>query len=104
MVDADIPGALTDPDLAVGQEARIALYAGRAIHAADLGSAALVARNQTVSLIYQTGGVSILTEGRALARGGAGDVIKVMNTASRTTVSGVIGQDGTVSVSSNSKG
>ena len=104
MVDAEIPGALTDPAAAVGQEARVTLYAGHPIHATDLGAAALIERNQVVSLIYQMGGVWILTEGRALSRGRAGDEIKVMNTASRATVSGVIGPDGAVSVSPNSKG
>ena len=104
MVAAEIPGALTDPAAAVGQEARVTLYAGRPIRAADLGSAALVERNQVVALVYQMGGVSILTEGRALARGGAGDVIKVMNLTSRATVSGVIGPDGAVSVGPNPKG
>ncbi len=104
MVDADIPGALTDPSAAVGQEARVTLYAGRPIHAGDLGAAALVERNQVVSLAYQMGGVSILTEGRALSRGGAGDVIKVMNLTSKATVSGMIGPDGSVSVAGNTKG
>ena len=35
---------------------------------------------------------------RALARGGGGDRIRVMNIASRSTVSGVIAPDGTVTV------
>ena len=56
MVAADIPGALTDPDAALGQEARVTLYAGRPIHAADLGTATLVERNQAVTLIFRTGG------------------------------------------------
>lgn len=104
MVDADIPGALTDPNAAIGQEARVTLYAGRPIRAEDLGSAALVERNQVVSLAYQVDGLSILTEGRALARGSAGDQIKVMNLASHTTVSGTIGADGVVLVGPDPKG
>ena len=104
MVDASIPDALTDPAAAVGQEARVTLYAGRPIHAADLGAAALVERNQVVSLAYQMGGVSILTAGRALSRGGVGDVIKVMNLTSKATVSGTVGTDGSVSVGPGSKG
>jgi flagellar basal body P-ring formation protein FlgA len=104
LVDADIPGALTDADAAIGLEARVTLYAGRPITADDLGAAALVERNQTVSLVYRSGGLSILTEGRALTRGGAGDVIKVMNLASHTTVTGTIDIDGSVSVNSTDKG
>lgn len=104
MVDADIPGAVTDPDTAIGQEARVTLYAGRPVMAKDLASAALVERNQTVSLIFKASGLSILTEGRALNRGGVGDVIKVMNLSSRATVTGTIGVDGSVSVNPTDKG
>ncbi|WP_028031344.1 flagellar basal body P-ring formation chaperone FlgA [Gemmobacter nectariphilus] len=93
-----VPGMLSDPALAIGQEARITLYAGRPIRPGDLGPPAIVERNQIVPLAYQAGPLSILTEGRALMRGGAGDVIRVMNLASRSTVSGRIGADGTVSV------
>lgn len=98
LVAAEIPGALAAADLAVGQEARVAIYAGRAIRAADIGPSAIVDRNQIVPLAYQSGGLVIMTEGRALGRGGAGDVISVMNLASRTKVFGQIGADGVVRV------
>lgn len=98
LVAAEIPGAVTDPALAIGLEARITLYAGRPIAASDIGPPALVDRNQTVSLIFRSGGLSILTEGRALERGAAGEVIRVMNLTSRATVSGTITPDGSVIV------
>ena len=98
LVAADLPGALTSSDLAVGQETRVAIYAGRPILAAALGPAALVLRNQTVWLIYQSSGLTISTEGRALDRGAEGDRIKVMNLTSRATVTGVIGPGGAVHV------
>jgi len=103
-VDADIPGALSDPMAAIGFEAKVTIYAGRPLTAKSVGAAALVERNQTVSLVYNSGGLSILTEGRALSRGGAGDVIKVMNMSSRTTVNGTVRTDGTVSVTSTEEG
>lgn len=93
-----VPGMLADPAEAIGQEARVTLYAGRPIRPADLGPPAIVERNQIVPLAYRAGPLSILTEGRALARGGAGDTIRVMNLASRSTVSGRIRADGTVAV------
>ncbi len=98
LVEAAIPGALDDPLTAIGMEARIAIYPGRASRAQDIGPPALIDRNQIVPLIYRAGALSILTEGRALARGGTGDVIRVMNLASRTTVTGQIGPDGVVRV------
>lgn len=93
-----VPGALTDPTEAIGREARVALYAGHPIQPGDIGPPALVDRNQLVSLAFHSGGLNILAEGRALARGGVGDAIRVMNTASHSTVTGIIAPDGTVVV------
>lgn len=98
IVEAALPGALSDPALAVGQEARVAIYAGRPVRAQYLGAPALVDRNQLVSLIFLSGGLAISTEGRALARGAEGEVIRVMNLGSRTTVSGRVGADGAIYV------
>lgn len=101
LVGADIPGALTDPSEALGQETRIAIYAGRAVRPMDLGTPALVERNQVVTLVYLSGGLAISTEGRAMGRGAQGAVIRVINLASRSTVSGKVGPDGAVYVGSD---
>ncbi len=98
IVDAALPGALTDPALALGLETRVAIYAGRPVLQADLGTPTLVQRNQVVSLVYIAGGLAISTEGRALARGSEGETVRVINLASRTTVRGRIGPDGAVYV------
>lgn len=102
LVAAEIPGGISNLTEAVGFEARVTLYAGRPIHPGDLGAPAIIERNQIVPLAYNAGPLAILTEGRALARGGVGDVIRVMNLGSRTTVSGRIGADGMVQVGPNS--
>lgn len=98
LVDAEVPGALSDPAEALGLEARVAIYAGKPLRLSDLGSPALVDRNQVVTLIYLAGGLAISTEGRAMGRGAEGEMIRVINLASRTTVSGRIGPDGAVYV------
>lgn len=98
VVDAALPGALTDTAAALGLEARVAIYAGRPVRLADLGSPTLVQRNQVVPLVYLAGSLAISTEGRALARGGEGEVIRVINLGSRTTVTGRVGPDGAVYV------
>jgi flagella basal body P-ring formation protein FlgA len=89
-----IPGGITDPTEIIGMEARVALYAGRPIRPGDLGFPAVVERNQIIPLLYQQNGVVITTEGRALDRAGPGDVIRVMNVSSRSTVTARIGVDG----------
>jgi flagella basal body P-ring formation protein FlgA len=98
MVAAHIPGALARAEEAVGLEARVTLYAGRAIRHGDLGPPALVQRNQIVTLVYRMGALGITAEGRALERGGLGDGIRVMNLASRSTITGRVAADGSVDV------
>ena len=98
LVAMEIPEALTDPATAIGLETRVAIYAGKPIHARDLGPRTVIERNQIIALAYRAGGLSILTEGRALGRGGVGEMIDVMNLTSRSKVSGQIGPDGVVHV------
>lgn len=81
-----------------GQEARIALYAGRPIPFEAIGPPAIVNRNQIVSLSFRTAGISITTEGRAMERGGVGDRIRIMNLQSRATLFGLVQADGTIKV------
>lgn len=95
---AKIPGALIDPDQAIGMEARVVLYAGRPIRAGDLVPPALIDRNEIVILVFRRGTITIAAEGRSLDRGAAGDRVRVMNLASRTTVSGTVRPDGVVMV------
>ncbi len=101
VVDADIAGAATDPMMVAGQEARVTVFAGQPILAVNFTAPALVDRNQIVALIYSRGTLQIVTEGRALGRAGAGELVRVMNLASRSTVSGVVTDTGAVHVGPN---
>jgi flagella basal body P-ring formation protein FlgA len=94
-----VPGAITDPAAVIGMEARVALYPGRPILPGDLALPATIARNAILPLVYAAGNLLITTEGRALDRAGPGDVIRVMNLDSRTTVTARIGADGAAYVS-----
>lgn len=92
------PGGLADPALAIGREARVLLQAGRPILADQLAAPALVQRNGTVTLRFRTAGLEILAEGRALARAGTGETVRVMNLASRLVVTGRVAGPGLVEV------
>lgn len=92
--DDDSPGGVADPFRLVGKESRVALYSGRPIRESDVISPAIVERNQRINLVYTGNGLSIQTDGRALDRAAAGDLISVMNLSSRTTVIAEIGRDG----------
>ena len=94
----DIDGAFTDPQELIGQEARVSLYAGRPVRYGDVGPPAIVDRNDLVTLRFNRGVLNIATEGRSLGRGSEGEIIRVMNLSSRTTVSGRINRDGSIEV------
>lgn len=96
---ANISGAHMLATEVLGLEARVALYPGRPIMRGQLGLPALIDRNQIIELVFQKGGLRIVAEGRALGRGGAGERIRVMNIASRTTLFGTISDEGYVYVS-----
>lgn len=98
LVDGKLPGSLSDPAAAVGLEAQVTLYQGRPVRAGDIGPPALVDRNDIVALSYDRAGLRILTDGRALDRAGLGERVRVMNLASRITVTGTVTGPGEISV------
>lgn len=98
MKSGQIPGVISDPNLLIGQETRVAVYAGRPLRPGDVGPPAVIDRNQIVSILFIRGGLSIQAEGRALARAGTGDRIRIMNLESRSTVWGQAQSDGSVIV------
>lgn len=93
-----IQGTFGSVDDVIGQEAKVSLYAGRPVRHGEIGPPALVERNQVVPVVFERFGLRISTEGRALARGGVGDIVRVMNLSSKATLFGEIQQDGTIKV------
>jgi flagellar basal body P-ring formation protein FlgA len=83
----------------IGQEARQTLYKDKPILLRDIGAMTIVRRNDTVTMLFQQGAMTLQTVGRAMADGGAGDTIKVMNEQSKKIVTGRITKNGEVDVS-----
>ena len=98
VMERSIPGTYGIVDDIIGMEARVTLYAGRPIRIDQIGPPAVIERNQIVTLLYRRGGLSIAAEARALGRAGAGDRLRVMNLASKSTVVGIVQSNGTVTV------
>ncbi|SFB05405.1 flagella basal body P-ring formation protein FlgA [Poseidonocella pacifica] len=96
--DVAIPGMVSDARDIVGLETRVAIYAGRPVRPGDFGPPTIIERNDVLTLNYRGGGLRISTEGRALSQGGVGDVVRVMNLSSRSTVTGIVQPDGTVEI------
>jgi flagella basal body P-ring formation protein FlgA len=89
---------ISNVDDVIGKEARVALFAGRPIQPMDLNAPAVVERNQIVQLIFSRNGLVIKTDGRAMGRASPGEVIRVMNLASRSMVSAEIDASGSAHV------
>jgi len=100
VLDKYTVGGIADLADIVGQEARVNLYTGRVIRASEIGSPAILERNQIVIMVYNMGLLSISAEGRVLDRAGVGDLVRVINLDSRLTVTGRVLFDGTIEVSS----
>jgi flagella basal body P-ring formation protein FlgA len=93
-----ISGTASQISQVVGLETRVAIYAGRPIRRGDLSAPAVVERNQIVLMTFSKNGLIIQSEGRALARAGPGERIRVMNLSSRSTLSGTVQPDGSIVV------
>jgi flagella basal body P-ring formation protein FlgA len=96
--DATVPGGVAALAAVVGREARVTLYPGRPILSGQIGAPALVERNQIVRMHFAQGALSIVTDGRALDRAGVGEIVRVMNLASRQIVTGSVAADGSIEV------
>ena len=93
--DSDKPG-ISDPSQAIGMQTRITIYEGRPLQSTLLQAPKLVSRNQIVQMNFIRGSLRIVTEARCMTEGAAGDIIRVMNVESRTTVSAQVQPDGTL--------
>jgi flagellar basal body P-ring formation protein FlgA len=102
----DLPnndGTILDSRAALlGKIAKRTLLPGRGIVALAVANPRAVKDGAQVKLVYNDGGLSIMTTALALEGGSVGDQIKVRNSDSGITLSGVIQPDGSVSVSDGS--
>lgn len=83
---------------AAGKEAKRALRAGEVLRISDLKRPALVAKGATVTMVFEAPGMMLTAVGRALAEGGEGDSITVINPTSYRQVLAVVTAPGTVRV------
>lgn len=91
--------AVEDIDAVVGMAARRHLIMGRPIRMTDLEYPKLVKRNDTVTIIYNSPGLTLKSTGRALADGIRGKTVSILNVQSKRTIEAVVTGIGIVSVS-----
>ncbi|MDG0992654.1 MAG: flagellar basal body P-ring formation chaperone FlgA [Luminiphilus sp.] len=89
-------GIVTEIEDLLGMEARRNLDPGSPLRFNDLVAPILVERGQTVNIISGSGGLRVSMQGKALAKGSAGDRVLVSNLTSGARVEGVVTPDGSV--------
>jgi flagellar basal body P-ring formation protein FlgA len=89
---------LLDMNGAVGLSARHPLRPGQPLTTADVMKPVVVARNDTVTLIYEVPGLTLTLRGQAQDPGAVGDTIGVLNTQTKRVVQGVVTGPGRVTV------
>lgn len=94
---------LLDPNRIVGKSARRGVQPETPLRETDLEAPVLVAKNSLVTLLLETNQMRLTAQGRAMQDGAVNEVIRVMNTKSNTTVTGLVTADGVVSVSPNAE-
>jgi flagella basal body P-ring formation protein FlgA len=89
---------LTDIAQVVGQAAKRPLKAGQPMRSTDVAQTPLIKKNGLVRLVLNNGAMALTTRGRALEDGVFGQAVRVINIDSNRQVSGVVQDDGTVSI------
>ncbi len=89
---------LTDGKAAVGLAARHALRPGQPLATTDLMKPEVVARNDTVTIVYQVPGITLTLRGQAKDAGALGDTISVVNTETKRVMQAVVSGPGRVMV------
>ncbi len=98
LAEDDAPGAYASLKDVIGMEARVNIYPGRPVMRDALGAPAILERNQNVVMRFTRGALTIVSEGRVLARAGVGERVRVMNMDSKAVIFGRVGADGVIEV------
>ncbi|MGF1625612.1 MAG: flagellar basal body P-ring formation chaperone FlgA [Alphaproteobacteria bacterium] len=89
---------LFDADRLIGYVARRALAPNQPIAEVDVQAPLAVRRGETVTMVLQSGSISLTAQARALQDGSRGDTIRVVNTHSSITLEAIVEAPGVVRV------
>jgi flagellar basal body P-ring formation protein FlgA len=93
---AEAADAMRQADTVVGQAARRELRAGQFLYAGDLMKPELVGRGDPVTLVFESPGVRLTMQAKALEAGTQGDLVQVLNTQSKRIVQATVDGPGRV--------
>lgn len=81
---------VTDPDALIGMSPRRPVIEDVPLKASDFRAPIVITKGSLVSMVVQTPYMLLTAQGRAAEEGAMGDVIRVLNTQSKTTVDAVV--------------
>jgi flagellar basal body P-ring formation protein FlgA len=84
------PDIIADPQRLIGTTPRFRLRAHEPVRESDTRPPIVVARNSTVTIMLQTGALTLTAQGRASEDGAKGDTIRVVNLQSKKTIEAVV--------------
>lgn len=97
-LSAGAAGALTDLQQVVGKVLRRPLLADAVVTVDSAEEPRLVRRNEQVVLVAEGAGLEVRMQGKALADGVAGDLIKVRNLGTKRVIEGIVMAPGLIRV------
>ena len=97
-IDRVAANAVTDPKQLVGMTARRPLRANQMLRLSDIAMAPTIHRGSMVTLLVQTENMTLTAQGRALEDAALGQPIRVVNTMSNKTLTGVVKDSTTITI------
>ena len=88
----------------LGKSPRRPIRAGEPVRTADLQTAVTIKKGSIVTMLLQSPQMTLTVQGRALADGAEGEVVRVMNTKSNRIIAAVVIDANTVAVAADGNG
>lgn len=93
------PYAVIDPDGVIGMQVRRMLPEGRPVMVQSVMQPLVIERGDEVSISFTDGALRLKAPGRALSDAHRGQEVRIVNTSSNTTLTGIAAAEGIVEVS-----
>lgn len=87
-----------DADAVIGLATKRPLREGAAVSSRDVGAAQVIKSGDLITVTYESGGISLSLQGKAMAAAATGDVLAVQNTLSKKIIQAVATGPGAAAV------